>query len=135
MLKKHFVIFYSPGTFVSEQSEKEIDLWDTEKAVAMATEIIERHGARPYCFAFITRGREDTELNSRVIAKSGMYYLEGQIRTIKEIRKQARPSEHVLLANMESNGWNRAVETRTPWKITRPLFNGDVVLKEVTYAD
>lgn len=32
-VQKSFVMFYSPGTFVSETSEKAIDFWDVEKAV------------------------------------------------------------------------------------------------------
>ena len=31
-IQKHFITFVSPGTFVHEETEKEIDSWDVEKA-------------------------------------------------------------------------------------------------------
>ena len=47
-MEKHFVTFYSPGTFAAETSRKPIESWDVDKAVAMSKEIKERHGALPY---------------------------------------------------------------------------------------
>ena len=69
-MKKHFVTFFSPGTFVSETTEKEIDSWDVEKAKELARSIKERHGATPYGFRFITRSRNDDELDSKVSDRS-----------------------------------------------------------------
>lgn len=46
-MKAHFVHFRSPGTFFAEESTRPIESWDTDKAVEMAREIKERHGARP----------------------------------------------------------------------------------------
>jgi len=43
-MKKHFVHFLSPGTFVAEETSKPIASWSVEKAVKMAREITERHG-------------------------------------------------------------------------------------------
>lgn len=54
-MEKHFVIFYSPGTFVHETTEKEIAAWNTQAAMDMARGIKERYGATPYGFQFITR--------------------------------------------------------------------------------
>lgn len=65
-MKKHFVTFFSPGTFVSETSEKPIDSWDVDTAVEMSTQILERHGARPYGFRFSTRERGQEDLDSKV---------------------------------------------------------------------
>ena len=31
--KKHFVVFLSPGTFVHEQTSKEVKEWDVDKLV------------------------------------------------------------------------------------------------------
>jgi len=45
--RKHFVDFFSPGTFVSEQSRRPIDKWDASIAVEMANGIKERHNAKP----------------------------------------------------------------------------------------
>ena len=34
--QKHYVTFYSPGSFVSESTGKEIDAWSVDLAVRMA---------------------------------------------------------------------------------------------------
>jgi hypothetical protein len=54
-MKKHFVIFFSPGTFMAETTAKTIESWDTGKAIEMAREIKERYDATPYGFCFTTR--------------------------------------------------------------------------------
>lgn len=46
-VEKHFVTFYSPGTFMAEASEYPIASWDVEKAKKMAEGVRERHGAVP----------------------------------------------------------------------------------------
>ncbi len=66
-MQQHFVVFYSPGTFVSETTEKSIDSWDVEKAVTMAKSIKERHSSIPYGFQFITRSRSDKNLDNVLI--------------------------------------------------------------------
>ena len=128
-MKKHFVTFYSPGTFVSESTSKEIDSWDVEQAMEMARSIRERHGATPYGFRFSTRERRTDELDSRVVATSNMYYLGGRIRHLDFIILENRPDEQILISNMKINGWDRVVENTNSWKITQPLEKDDVVLE------
>ena len=41
-MQKHFVTFYSPGTFMSEQSSKPIATRDVRKAVEMAADISDK---------------------------------------------------------------------------------------------
>ena len=86
MVKAHFVTFFSPGTFVAEQSIMSIDKWDIEKAKKMAHGIKERHGAVPYGFQFTTRSRRARELDSKVIATSPLYYLGGKVETLAEVK-------------------------------------------------
>lgn len=128
-MKKHFVQFYSPGTFVSEISEREIDSWDVEKAKELARAIKERHNATPYGFKFITRSRKDDELDSRLSDSSGMYYLGGKIRHLDFIILENNPDEQTLIWNMKMNGWDRVVTNTNSWKITQPLEEDDVVLE------
>jgi len=78
-MEKHFVQFFSPGTFVSEQSEFEVSTFDKVQAVEKAREIVERHGARPYGFRFVTKTRGEDDLDSHVSYYSGMHYLGGSI--------------------------------------------------------
>jgi hypothetical protein len=130
MLQKHFVTFYSPGTIVAETTEKPIDSWDVDAAVKMAETITERHNARPYGFRFVTRGREENDPDSKVVANSVFYYLRGKIETIERVRERNDPKERILLSNMEGNGWKRVIRITRGWSWTQPLDDGDVVLNE-----
>ena len=127
-MKKHFVTFYSPGTFCAESSTKEIDSWDVEQAKEMAHKITQRYGATPYGFRFSTWSRGPNDLDSKETATSNFYYLGGIIETIDDVRKRNDPDERTLLRNMESNSWNRIVVNNNSYRWTQPLNKGDVVL-------
>lgn len=127
-MEKHFVTFYSPGTFFSEDSTLDIDSWDVDKAVIMSKEITERFGSKPYGFKFITKGREADELDSKIIATSNMYYLGGTIMTLAEVKAQNNHDDKILITNMECNGWDRIIVNTNSWKHTAPLKDDDVVL-------
>lgn len=127
-MQAHFVTFYSPGTFVAEGTTKPINSWDVDTAVAMSATITERHGAKPYGFRFTTRGREDDELDSKVIATSPMYYIGGRVETREEVEARNDPSEEILRSNMRCNGYTRIWTTTEGWKWTQPLNDEDVVI-------
>ena len=128
-MKKHFVTFYSPGTFVAETSEKPIDSWDVEKAKEMVRGIKERYNATPYGFRFSTRERKDNELDSKVVETSAMYYLGGKVETLDEVKKRATNKDSILISNMECNGYDRIITNGNSWKWTQPLEKDDVVLE------
>lgn len=128
MKQQHFVTFYSPGTFVAETTTKPIDAWDIEAAKEMAHEITERYGATPYGFRFSTRSRGDADLDSKVTATSGVYYLGGKIETLADLKKRADLNERILRSNMEGNGWDRIVVNENSYRWTQPLQDDDVVL-------
>lgn len=130
-MEKHFVSFLSPGTFVSEETTREIESWDVARAQKMAAKITERYGATPYAFRFTTRGRTADELDSRVLRSSPMYYMNGRIRTLEQVKARQFPKESTLIANMECNGWDRIVEKKPEapgWNWCQPLNADDVVL-------
>ena len=127
-MRKHFVIFFSPGTFVAEQSRKPIGSWHIDKAIEMSKDIKERHGALPYGFCFITRERKDDELDSREVDRSGMYYLGGKILTVEDVKARNDPKDHILISNMESNGWDKIVVNDNSWRWTEPLKKTGTVL-------
>lgn len=127
-IEKHFVKFYSPGTFVAETTEKTIDSWDIETAKKMAAKITERYNATPYAFKFTTRSREDKDLDSHVTKTSPMYYLNCKVVTLAEIKKRNAPKDSILISNMEGNGWDKVVQSTKGWQWTQPLEKGDVVL-------
>jgi hypothetical protein len=128
-IQKHFVTFYSPGTFVAEDTSMEIASWNVEAAVAMARGIKERHAATPYGFRFTTRGRGPDDLDSKILAKSPMYFLGGKIETLEEVQARNDPKEAILRSNMEGNGHKRAIVNTNSWKWTQPLDDDDIVLE------
>lgn len=127
-LERHFVTFYSPGTFFAEQTTLPIDLWDVEQARKMAEGVTERYDAKPYAFQFSTRSRADDELDSRVKASSGMYFINCKVRTLEEVEAANDPKEKTLLANMRGNGFAAVAQTVSEWKWTQPVREGDIAL-------
>jgi len=127
-VKKHFVTFYSPGTMVAESTVKEISSWDIGIAVAMSKDIEERHGARPYGFFFTTKKRGFRDFESKEIARSGMYYVNCRVDTLEEIEKAHIPSESILLQNMQTNGWDKVVSTKSGWAWSHQFHEGDTLL-------
>ena len=127
-MQKHFVNFYSPGTFLCEETVREIKSWDVSAASLMATEIQERYNATPFGFQFTTRSRDANDLDSKETARSPMYYLGGTIRTIEQVRTDAKDDEDILLRNMEMNGYTRVITNNNSWKFTGPLKDDDIVL-------
>lgn len=130
MMEKHFVTFYSPGTFVAEDTSKPIDSWDPDVAKGMAKDITERYHATPYGFRFTTRRRKDDELDSCVVATSPMYYLGGVIETVEQVKARADGDrDRILISNMECNDWERVITNSNSWKWVQPLMDDDVVLE------
>lgn len=127
-MQKHFVTYYSPGSFVAEQSVKPIDSWSVEDAVAMSAMIEERYGARPYGFRFSTRARADHELDSKEVATSPMHYIGGKVETYDEVVARNSPDETILRDNMRINKYDRIWTSTEGWKWTQPLQVGDVVI-------
>lgn len=129
-MKRHFITFLSPGTFVAESTTKPIDSWSVEKAVKMAKSIKERYNATPYGFYFTTRSRKKDELDSSVEKTSPTYYLPHcRVETIEDVRERNDPKERILLSNMECNHYDRIVRTTKGWLWTQPLNEEDVVLE------
>lgn len=130
-VERHFVTFYSPGTFVSEATTKEIDSWDIEKAKELARGIVERYGATPYAFVFATRSRGDDDLDSKQTARSGQYFLGGSIETLEDVEARNDPAEVILRSNMRGNGISRIIRSSPDnpgWRWTQEFHDGDVRL-------
>ena len=127
-MKKDFVTFYSPGTFVAEMTTKQVPSWSIPKALKLMTDVKERHGAVPYGFRFTTKKRGLRDFEPKEVARSGMYYVNCRVETLDELTKRCDPTESTLLENMKRNGWDRIVTSKTGWKWTQPLHEGDTVL-------
>jgi hypothetical protein len=127
-MHKHFVTFFSPGTFVPEETTQPIDKWDVDKAIEMARSVVERYGAKPYAFQFTTRFRDFDELDSKVTERSKTHYLGGRIETKEEVFARNDPNERILRSNMENNGIDRLIINDNSWRFTGPFRDGDVLL-------
>lgn len=127
-MEKHFVTFYSPGIFVAEETIKPIDSWDVDAACEMARTVLERYNATPYGFRFSTRGRSETDLDSKEVARSNFYWLGGTVEILAQVKARATEKDQILVSNMECNGWDRIITNNNSWKWTAPLDPDDVVL-------
>ncbi len=127
-MKKHFVTFLSPGSFVAEDTTKEIESWDIDKSIAMSKNIVQRYGSKPYGFYFITKERKENELDSKIVSKSNMYYLGGKIRTLEELKAENDHRNRILISNMECNSWDKIITNSNSYKWTQPLNENDIVL-------
>jgi len=127
-MKKHFVTFLSPGTFLNEETTLPIDFWDILKASDMAHGITERHGATPFGFYFTTRSRSATDLDSKVIKRSGTYFLGGEVKTLSEVEAMNDPKNGILLSNMRCNKWDKVIFNANSWKIVQPFTKKDTLL-------
>ncbi len=126
-LTRHFVTFFSPGTFVSETSKKPIDSWDVDRAVKMAADIVERHGATPYGFRFTTRERGDDDFDSQESATSGMYFLGGELLTLADVEARNDPKDSTLLSNMRTNKYARVIQHKS---IILPFGDNDTLVEQ-----
>lgn len=127
-MKQHFVTFFSPGTFVNEETTKPIDSWDVKKATKMAADVLERYNATPFGFQFTTRERGENDLDSHVAKRSPMYYLGGQVMTVEQVEAQKDPNNKILIQNMRSNNIERVLVNDNSWRWVAALNPGDVVL-------
>lgn len=127
-LSQHYVTFYSPGTFVSEESCEKVDSWDVEAATERAQHVLERHGATPYGFRFTTRSRGPDDLDAKQTAKSPFYWLGGRVETLADVEARNDPGEHILRSNMRNNDIKRVIINDNSWRFTGTMSDDDVVL-------
>ena len=130
MMTKHFVTFYSAGTFVYEATTRPIDSWDVPTAVKMSQTVVERYNSTPHSFQFTTRVRGDQDLDSTIAATGPLYYLRGRIETREQVEARHDPNEQILRDNMRWNMIDRVVVTDTPFRTVYPFRDVDVLLDE-----
>jgi len=137
--EKHFAVFYSPGTFFAETSNRPIDSWDIGKAVAMSKEITERHNAKPYGFRFetyvypqmppLSDGEREFKVEGQLLRRSGLHFLGGTVWTYHQVRQRDDPNDSILLSNMLSH-CPIMVENRNSYLSTHAFESGDCIVDE-----
>lgn len=139
--RQHFVVFYSPGTFFAEQTDRPVTEWNPTEATALAASVSERYGAAPYGFRFETRIVADPipdgeggalKVESRTVEQSGTYFLRARLETFDTIEARASSSEDILRDNMRCNGWPIVVVCDEAgghrWKSVQPFTETDFVV-------
>jgi hypothetical protein len=136
-MRKHKVTFLSPDTFVSEQTTRTIDEWDTAKAAKMAASIEERYGAKPFGFYFTTDlvgadvpdGEGGTlKTQPKEVARSSTYFLGGELLTYEDIVARNKVDEKILRSNMLGNDYPVVIQNTNSWKVTLPFEPKDALL-------
>lgn len=120
--KKHYIIFYSPGTLFSESSSREIDSWDIKKATDLSKEIKERYDATPYGFVFETY----VENSTKPLKRSGIHFLTGTLIKYDDIKENYDNS--ILLSNMRDNNFPIVCENTNSYRSTMPFNESDCVV-------
>lgn len=133
---KYTVTFYSPGTFFSETTEKDIKLWDVVKALELAKDVEERYSAKPYGFSFTTyetygpivEDGVEFKADQKKLESSGIYYITGKVESAKEILSRTDSDERILRSNIECNNIKAIVTNTNSWKFTGEFRKGDFVV-------
>ena len=139
-MKKHYVVFYSPGTFFDETDSQPIETFgDTQAAVELAASINQRYGAKPYGFRFVTcielppvidpETGEKMEVESKQIAESGTYFINGRLRKYDEVLAENDPQESILRSNMRQTPI--VCETSNTYRHTGIFREEDFVVNEL----
>lgn len=129
-MKKHFVTFYCPGTFVAEETTREVPSWDVPFAIKMSETVLARYDAAPYGFRFTTRERGEEDFNSKETEKSPFYWLGGETYSVDQLETE-RPegTTDTLIRNMRGNGWKKCIFNRNSWLFVGILNDDDIILE------
>lgn len=127
MSKRLFVQFLSPGTFFSEVTEKQVHSFDVAEAKRMAKDIVERYGAKPYGFRFLTKELtgDSWDQKTKTTYEPGMYYLGGNVVSYEQVVARNRPDESILRNNMRYNDYTHIIENFNSYKSVLP-FNPEI---------
>lgn len=131
--EKHYVIFYSPGTFVSEQTKKQIFSWDCKEAVNMSKSIVERHNAIPFSFKFQTfsepelpKEYNEYKLEPKLKKESGLYHLGGTVTTYDHFLTESK--DNIVISNMRVNEIWLVVVNNNSFRSTTPFEEDHFIL-------
>src|ERR1051326_1239145 len=132
--EKHYAVFYSPGTFVCEESSRPVSEWSTRQAVAAAETIRERYNAKPFGFRFRTHlesppipdGRGGTmDVEPKPLKESGLHWLGGTLLLYDDVPDDKEHS--ILRSNMLCNDMPVVIEKRNSFRYTGQFGPDDVI--------
>lgn len=109
-IRKTYIEFVYPGIFFNESSTKQVQSRDT-------TRVEVPDGAFGFRFfdileATVKANGKAVKLTSARVNESPMHYYGGRIYTRAEVVREV-PNNRKLLSNMDGNGWDKVIKTRT----------------------
>lgn len=123
-VRKTYIEFLYPGAFFTESSTQEVKTRDVSRA---------KMPKNAYGFKFFdilsmaakVDGKQ-VQLTSERINVSPMHYYGGKVYTVAELKREF-PNKHVLIGNIEGNGYKKAILCRTGnWQV---FDKTDVLIK------
>lgn len=126
-MKKHYILFYTPNHWPALETWVEVEphqAEDVEHAKKLAPTVVSFKGITPDSFEFVTRGRTDEELDSRIISRSCTYFLGGRKISVKDLRVES--PQHFVLRHTLCDDDEVIVDTKYP-RLLR-VKDGDVLL-------
>lgn len=122
----NFVTFVSVGAIIDEKTVKPIKYRNVTEAKEMASEIVERHGARPFGFYFITTNGEKPGSKEYKEDRSGMYYIGGVVKKIEEL-DQTRYRD--IISALSDLDVNRCIFVKSgKYEVVKPFMDHDCVI-------
>src|SRR3954462_3453815 len=131
--RAHSVEFYSPGTFFAETTTRPIGSWDVKEAIILSRSIVERYGAKPWGFRFLTHivgsDVDDGEggklaVQPKEVERSVLYFLGGIVQAVADLEAEKDPKLDILISNMRCNHWPRVVRNSNSWRTYQPFIDG-----------
>lgn len=141
-VEKHYVVFYSPGTIFHETRQQPIESWGIPEACMRARNVVERHGAKPFAFTFITVLTADPipdgrggmlNVEEKQIAKSSLHFLGGMVQCYDDLLANPEGQE-ILISNMRYNNIPYVVVNENSYRSFNPFGEHDVVVDPATGA-
>ena len=119
---KHYVQYFSPGSFVSETSDKEIPSRSLDHVLPMKK--------NSYSYGFLFFDREETKINGEVLKGkkknySSTHYIGGRKMNATEVKAEVK-NNATLLSNMKINEWKYVVKTK--FGQFMPFEKGDIMI-------
>ena len=123
-VRKTYVEFLYPGSFMSESWTTQVKTRDVSKL---------KVPKNSFAFKFfdiisvvVEADGKKIELTSEAINESSKHYYGGKLYTVAELKREF-PMQRILISNVESNGYKKAIKCRTGnWQ---PFEKTDVFVK------
>lgn len=119
-IKKTYVEFVYPGSFMNEYSSQEVKSRDAEVELPKGA------------FAYRFFDHETVKVGNKTFTGdrsnvSGLTYVDGEVLSVEDVKKSV-PNSRTLVSNMEGNGWDYVVKTKRG--NFQPLEKGDSVTQD-----